>query len=95
MVVTVSVAACAVVPLMVTELVTPQVAGLIAPVGMVVRAQVRLTAPIKPFAGVTVMVDVLPVAALASILMLPPLERANVGVSAAVTVTEFVPVALL
>ncbi len=67
-VVTVSVPVSAVAPVMVTELVTPQVAGLVAPVGMVVTAQVRLTAPVKPFAGVTVMVDVLPVAALASTL---------------------------
>ena len=65
-VVTVNVAFCAVVPEMVTEGVTPQVAGLVAPAGVVVTAQVRLTAPVKPFAGVTVIVDVLPVMTLAS-----------------------------
>jgi hypothetical protein len=40
-------------------------------------------------------VDVFPVVALASTLMLPLLVRPKLGVGAAVTVTVFVPVALL
>ena len=40
-----------------------QVTGLAAPVGMVVTEQARLTAPVNPLAGVTVMVEVLPVVA--------------------------------
>ena len=94
-VVTVSVAFCAVIPAMVTEDLTPQVAGLVAPVGAVVTAQVRLTAPVKPFEGVTVMVEVLPVVALPSTLMAPLLVRLKPGAGAAVTVTEPVPVALV
>jgi predicted secreted protein len=80
---------------MLTEGVTPQVAGLVAPVGTVVTVQVRLTVPVNPFAGITVMVDVLPVVALASKVMGPLFVRAKLGVAAAVTVTEFVPIALL
>ena len=87
MVVTVSVAVNAVVPVMLTEGVTLQVAGLVAPAGAVVTAQVRLTAPVKPFAGVTVIVDVLPVVAPAAIVTLPLFERAKVGGTKAVTVT--------
>jgi hypothetical protein len=86
---------CAVVPVMAIEGVTAQVAGLTAPVGIVVTAQVRPTDPVNPFEGVTVIVDVFPVVALASTLMLPLLVRPKLGVGAAVTVTVFVPVALL
>jgi hypothetical protein len=38
-------------PVIVTEDVTPQVAGLVAFAGVVATAQVRLTAPVNPFAG--------------------------------------------
>ena len=37
-----------------------QVKGLLAPAGLVVTTQLRLTAPIKPPDGVTLIVDVLP-----------------------------------
>lgn len=45
------VAFCTVVPEMATEGVTPQVAGLVAFAGVMVTAQVRFTAPVKPFDG--------------------------------------------
>lgn len=90
-----SVAFCAEAPVTATEGVTLQVAGLVGFAGVVVTAQVRLTAPVKPFDGVTEIVAVFPVAALASKVMGPLFERANVGTGAAVTVTVFVPVALL
>ena len=48
-------------PLIVTEAgATAQVTGLVAPVGIVVTAQVSATAPVKPNDGVAVMVEVLP-----------------------------------
>lgn len=94
-VITVSVAFCAETPVMVTEGVTLQVAGLVGFVSVVVTAQVRLTAPVKPFDGVTVIVAVLPVAALASKVMGPLFESERLGDGAAVTVTVFIPVALL
>lgn len=87
----VRVAFCDAVPAMVTEDGTPQVAGLVAPVGAMVTAQVRLTAPVKPLEGVTVMMAVLPLVAPAVMLMLPPLESAKLA--AGVTATVFVPVA--
>ena len=40
-----------------------QVTGLVAPAGCVVTEQARLTVPVSPPEGVTVMVDVLPVVA--------------------------------
>jgi len=88
----VSVAVCAEAPAMVTDGVTAQVAGLTGFASEVVAAQVRLMAPVKPFDGVAVMMAVLPVVALASIVMGPLLESENVGAGAAVTVTEFDPV---
>jgi hypothetical protein len=91
-VVTVSVAVCAVVPATLTELVTPQVAGLVAPAGIVVTAQDRLTVPVKPLEGVTVTLAVLPVVAAAANEMFPPLLRAKLG--AVVTVTVFDPDAI-
>jgi hypothetical protein len=94
-VVTVSVAFCAVAPEIVTEGVTAHVAGLVGFAGVVVTAQVRATAPVNPFDGVTVIVEVLPAVALASKVMGPLFERANVGAGAAVTMTEFVPIAEL
>jgi hypothetical protein len=70
-----------------TEAVTPHVAGLVAPVGIVVTAQVRLTVPVNPFAGVTVIIEVSFVIAPAATVMPPPLLRLKVGVAAAETVT--------
>jgi hypothetical protein len=55
----VSVEVCAE-PLMVTGLGDTLQPGAVAPVGMVVTAQVRVTAPVNPNLGVAVMVDVLP-----------------------------------
>lgn len=89
-----SVAFCVEVPETVTEDVTLQVAGLVAPVGAVVTAQERFTVPVKPLAGATVTVDVLPVVAPAATVRFPPFERANPGAAAA-TVIEPVPVALV
>ena len=66
-VVTVRVAVTAAVPAMLTEDGTEQVAGLVAPAGLVVTAQVRLTVPLKPPVGVTLTVEVLPVVAAATI----------------------------
>ena len=86
---------CGEAPLMLTEGVTPQVAGLVAFAGVVVTAQVKATTPVNPFAGATVMVAVFPVAALASKVMGPLFVRAKLGVTAADTVTEFAPIALL
>jgi hypothetical protein len=94
-VVTVSVAVCAEIPEMVAEGVTPQVAGLVAPVGAMVTAQERLTAPVNPLEGVTVIMDVLAVAALASTVILPLFASTKPGGGAAATTTELVPVALL
>jgi hypothetical protein len=74
---------------MLTELVTPQVAGLVAPAGIVVTAQETLTVPVNPFDGVTVIVAVLPVADAAANEILPPLVRPKLG--AVVTVTVFDP----
>ena len=67
-VVMVSVAVPAVVPVMETGLVEPKlrVGRSCAPDGLVVTVAVRATLPVKPLLGVTVMVDVLPVAAPAS-----------------------------
>lgn len=75
----VSVELCAPVPLIVTELgVKVQVGELLASAGVIV--QVRLTIPVKPFDGVTVIATVFPVVAPGSILsdeLLPP--TTNVG----------------
>jgi hypothetical protein len=71
-VVAVSVEVCAVVLLMVTEAGERlQVAGLVALVGVVVSAQESVTVPVNEFAGVTVMVEVLPEVAPGATLMLP------------------------
>src|ERR1039457_6020547 len=50
-----------------------QVVGLVAPVGVLVTAQVRATVPVNELPGVTVMVEV--PAEPGTTLMLPPLER--------------------
>ena len=78
-VVTVTVAVTAVALTTLTELVTPQVAGLTAPDGMVVTAQLRLTMPVNPPLGVTLMVDVLPEVAPAAMEMLPLLPSVKLG----------------
>jgi hypothetical protein len=72
----VSVDVCAAVPLMVTEAGERlQVAGLVAPEGAVETAQVSATLPVNEFAGVTVIVAVLPVVAPGLKVMFPLLER--------------------
>jgi hypothetical protein len=45
-----------------------KVGGAEAPLGLVVRAAVRVTLPVKPPVGVTVIIEVLPVVAPAAIL---------------------------
>jgi hypothetical protein len=90
---TVNVAATAVALITFTELVTPHVAGVEAPEGMVVTAQLRLTMPVNPPLGVTEIDEVLPVEAPAAKLRLPPLLRPKLG--AEVTVTVFDPEAVL
>lgn len=85
LVLTVRVAFCAV-PESATEGATPQVAGLVAFAGDTFTAQLRFTVPVKPFWGVTAIVDVLPVLAPASKVTLPLLERAKLGDGVEVTV---------
>ena len=50
-----------------------KVGGITAPVGLLVRAAVRVTLPVKPPVGVTVIVEVLPVVAPAAMLTGVPL----------------------
>jgi hypothetical protein len=45
-----------------------KVGGAVTPLGLVVRAAVRVTLPVKPPVGVTVIVEVLPVVAPAAML---------------------------
>lgn len=59
----------------------------IAPDGLDVTEQDRLTAPVNEFFGVTVIVDVFPEVAPGLTEMFPLLVRAKVGAAAAVTVT--------
>jgi hypothetical protein len=70
-----------------------QVAGSLVAVG--VMTHVSATAPVNPPDGVTLIVEVLLVAAPGLTAMLPLLLRAKPGTGGAVTVTELVPVALL
>jgi hypothetical protein len=70
-----------------------QVAGALAAVGAM--AQVRLTEPVNPPDGVTVMVDVLPELAPRVTVMLPLLLRAKVPVVGAATVTLTIDVCVL
>lgn len=65
---TVNVEVAAPVPVMLTGDWTAQVMGLVAPVGEVVTAQLSATLPVKPFVGVTEIVEVLPEVAPAEIL---------------------------
>ena len=67
---TVRVAAPAALPVMLRGLVELKlrVGGSVTPLGLVVRAAVRVTLPVKPPVGVTVIVEVLPVVAPAAML---------------------------
>jgi hypothetical protein len=76
---TVRVPVSAAVPVMSTVGVTLQVAGLVGLVGVVVTAQVKLTSPVNPFDGVTVMLEVLPVVAPGNTVTPPLLLSANPG----------------
>ena len=89
----VSVAVPIVAPAMLTGLVEPKlkVGGYWAPVGLEVTTAVSATAPVKPPVGVTVIVDVLPVAAPRETVTAVPLI-VKLGFTAVVTVTEFEPV---
>jgi hypothetical protein len=71
-----------------------QVAGLVAPAGLVVTEQLRVTAPVKPLVGVTLIVEVLPVVAPAATLIAPALLRENVEIGLTVTLTGVVAVIL-
>jgi len=74
----VSVAVCAAVPLMVTDDGIEQVAGSVAPLGLL-TAQLRVTVPVNPLVGVTVIAAVLPVVAPAVKLRLLAAGRVNEG----------------
>jgi hypothetical protein len=86
-VVTVKFPVTALVPVTSTVEVTPHVAGLVGLVGVVVTVQVRLTLPVNPLDGVTVMVAVSPVAAPATNVSGPLFVSVIAGVGGAVTVT--------
>jgi len=78
-VLTVSVAACAVAPLMVTEAGMLHVAGSVAAAGAM--AQLSVTTPVKPLYGVMVMVELLPVVAPGMTLIgVPVREKVGGGV---------------
>ena len=79
---TVSVAAAAASPLIVMLEDTEQLGRSIAPIGEFVSEHERLTAPVKPFAGVTVIVDVFPVVAPAEIVIDDPLRENDGGIAA-------------
>jgi hypothetical protein len=89
----VSVAVPAVAPVILTGLVEPKlnVGGYWAPDGLEVIAAVSATFPVKPPAGVTVIVDVFPVVT-PGVTVTAVLLKANEGL---VTVTEAVPEAPL
>jgi hypothetical protein len=92
-VVIVSVAVPAEVPVILTGLVEPKlkVGGYWAPVGLEVTAAVSTTLPVKPPAGVTVMVEVFPVVAPGVTVTAVPLT-VKLGGGGTVTVTVVVPV---
>ena len=92
----VRVAVPALVPLMLTGVVEPKlkVGRSWAPAGLEVTRAVRVTLPVKPPAGVKVMVEVFPVAAPGATETAVPLT-AKLGLTAVMTVTEFDAVALL
>jgi hypothetical protein len=70
-----------------TEGVTVQVGVLVGLAGVVVTAQVKLTLPVNPFDGATVIVAVSPVVAPATKVSAPLLLSAIPGAGRAVTVT--------
>jgi hypothetical protein len=84
----------AVVPVMLTGDVVPKlnVGRSEAPAGLAVRAAVKVTLPVNPPLGVTVIVELLPVVAPGELMvMAPPLVRAKeAGVEVTVTVTVVV-----
>jgi hypothetical protein len=82
----VAVAVAGVVPLTVTvDALRAMVGKSVAPTGLVVSEAVRLTAPVKPLAGVTATVEVLPeVAPGATVTVVP--ETLKVGGGGATTV---------
>lgn len=88
----VNVAVCALLPVMLTDGVTVQVAGLVAPVGPV-TAQLRATEPVKPPSGVSVMVPV-PVAPGLVTETLPSLVSAKLALLAEEPVTAAVTAAV-
>ena len=92
----VSVAVPAAVPLMFTGVVDPKlnVGRSVAPAGLDVITAVKVTSPVKPPAGVTVIIDVFAVVAPRDTLTAVPVMR-KLGTTGAVTVTVAVPVALL
>ena len=95
-VVIVSVAVPAEVPVMLTGLVGPKlkVGGYWAPAGLEVMAAVSATLPVKPPLGVTVIVEVFPVVAPGETVTAVPLT-VNPGDGGIVTVTEAVPLVAL
>jgi len=92
----VRVAVPAVAPAMFTGLVEPKltVGGYTAPAGPEVTAAVRTTLPVKPPAGVTVIVEVFPLVAPGATLTAVPLT-AIPGGTGGVTMMEAVPVLAL
>lgn len=91
-VVMVSVAVAALAPEMLTGLLDPKLklGGYWAPLGLDVIAALRVTLPVKPPEGVTVIVEVFPVVAPGATVTLAPLIE-NPGLTAVVTVTVFDP----
>jgi len=89
----VRVAVPAEVPVMFSGLVEPKlnVGGYTAPIGLEVTAAVRATLPVKPPAGVTVMVEVFPLVAPGVTVTAVPLTVIPGG-TGGVTITEAVPV---
>ncbi len=93
-VVMVSVAVTAVVPVMLTGEVVPKlrVGAEAAPLGLDVTAAVSVTLPVKPAAGVTVTVDVFPVVAPAAMVTAAPvMEYVGGGGGVAVMKEAMVP----
>jgi hypothetical protein len=80
------------VPVIFTGVVTVQVPGLLAAVGVI--AQVRFTFPVKPAAGVIVIATLLPVVAPAWKLIDPVLVSAKLGGAFTVTFTAVLEVTL-
>ena len=92
----VSVAVPAVVPVMPTGVVEPKlsVGRYCAPAGLEVTAAVSVTLPVKPPAGVTVIVEVFPVVAPGATVTAVPLT-VKLALTVVVTVTAVDPVAEL